>query len=276
LLPNFAECWWDAVLLDVFLCNALGIHIGMWICQRMELRTFKWESVKDIQSTTGKIRRAVLQFTPETWTANKWLDPNSSFMRVVGVAILVVFFQLSELNTFFMKHIFEVPTNHRLTLGRLVFIAVISAPAIRQYYCYITDTQCTRLGTQAWVYVAINFTELIICMKFGYELFLQAQIKLLILWFFTLVFSSSLAVFICAKLVKHRLSLLKMEDDSDTNYHYDSDSKNPLNGKVTSNGEPGHHAGDHASNGSNGDTPTVRNRYSLRNTTKSQSPNGHM
>ena len=36
---------------------------------------------------------------------------------------------------------------------------------------------------------AINFTELIICMKFGYEIFLQAQIKLLILWFFTLVSS---------------------------------------------------------------------------------------
>lgn len=108
---------------------------------------------RDIQSTTGKIRRAVLQFTPETWTANKWLDPNSSFMRVLGVSILVLMFQLSELNTFFMKHIFEVPTNHRLTLGRLIFIAVISAPAIRQYYSYLTDTQCTRLGTQAWVYV---------------------------------------------------------------------------------------------------------------------------
>lgn len=52
---------------------------------------------RDIQSTTGKIRRAVLQFTPETWTANKWLDPNSSFMRVVGVAILVIMFQVHVL-----------------------------------------------------------------------------------------------------------------------------------------------------------------------------------
>ena len=51
-------------------------------------------SCRDIQSTTGKIRRAVLQFTPETWTANKWLDPNSSFMRVVGVAFLVIMFQV--------------------------------------------------------------------------------------------------------------------------------------------------------------------------------------
>ena len=49
---------------------------------------------RDIQSATGKLKRAVLQFTPETWTANKWLDPNSSFMRVVCVAILVVFFQV--------------------------------------------------------------------------------------------------------------------------------------------------------------------------------------
>jgi len=50
---------------------------------------------RDIQSTTGKIRRAVLQLTPETWTANKWLDPNSSFMRVVGVTILVILFQVT-------------------------------------------------------------------------------------------------------------------------------------------------------------------------------------
>ena len=41
--------------------------------------------------------RAVLQFTPETWTANKWLDPNSSFMRVVAVAFLVIMFQVFHL-----------------------------------------------------------------------------------------------------------------------------------------------------------------------------------
>jgi len=33
-------------MFDVILCNGLGIHIGMWICKKMELRTYHWESVK--------------------------------------------------------------------------------------------------------------------------------------------------------------------------------------------------------------------------------------
>lgn len=46
LLPNFVECWWDALLLDVILCNGVGIYIGMQICRFMEMRQYKWESIK--------------------------------------------------------------------------------------------------------------------------------------------------------------------------------------------------------------------------------------
>lgn len=46
LLPNFVECWWDALILDVLLCNGLGIWLGMQICKMLEMRTYKWESVK--------------------------------------------------------------------------------------------------------------------------------------------------------------------------------------------------------------------------------------
>ena len=64
LLPNFAECWWDAWGLDVLLCNGLGIWLGMFVCKMLEMRNYHWESIKDIDSTTGKLRRALLQFTP--------------------------------------------------------------------------------------------------------------------------------------------------------------------------------------------------------------------
>lgn len=46
LLPNFVECWWDAIFLDVFICNGLGIWVGMKICQLLEMREYKWESIK--------------------------------------------------------------------------------------------------------------------------------------------------------------------------------------------------------------------------------------
>ncbi|ERL93183.1 hypothetical protein D910_10480 [Dendroctonus ponderosae] len=54
LLPNFIECWWDALILDVLICNGLGIWCGLKICRALEMREYKWESIKDIHSTTGK------------------------------------------------------------------------------------------------------------------------------------------------------------------------------------------------------------------------------
>ena len=68
LLPNFYECWWDNLVLDVLVCNGLGIWTGMQVCKFLEMREYKWESIKNITGTSGKFKRALLQFTPESWT----------------------------------------------------------------------------------------------------------------------------------------------------------------------------------------------------------------
>ncbi|KAL0171181.1 hypothetical protein M9458_031492, partial [Cirrhinus mrigala] len=93
LLPNFAECWWDQVILDILLCNGGGIWLGMTVCRFLEMRTYHWASIKDIHSTTGKIKRAVLQFTPASWTYVRWLDPKSSLQRVTGVYLFMIIWQ---------------------------------------------------------------------------------------------------------------------------------------------------------------------------------------
>lgn len=36
-LPNFYECWWDSLLLDLFGCNLLGLVAGYWILQRFSV-----------------------------------------------------------------------------------------------------------------------------------------------------------------------------------------------------------------------------------------------
>ncbi|CAG5021779.1 unnamed protein product [Parnassius apollo] len=155
LLPNFLECWWDSLILDVLVCNGLGIWCGLKICKVLEMREYTWVSIRDISSTTGKIKRAILQFTPVQWTPVRWLDPNCTYMRFFALSQLVVFWQISELNTFFLKHIFEMPPSHPLVIARLCLIGVIVAPSVRQYYTYVTDPRCKRVGTQCWVYGAI-------------------------------------------------------------------------------------------------------------------------
>lgn len=203
LLPNFVECWWDAAILDVLLCNGLGIWFGMYICKKLEMRTYQWESIKDIQTTTGKIRRAVLQFTPASWTHVRWLDPNCTYMRFLAVTELVIFWQITELNTFFLKHIFEIPPGHTLSIGRIVLIGLIVAPTLRQYYSYVTDTRCKRVGTQCWVFGAITLTEAIICIKFGMELVAQTQLQNILLWLLVQFVLSVVCVYCCVLYSKH-------------------------------------------------------------------------
>lgn len=49
---------------------------------------------RDIHSTTGKIKRAALQFTPASWTYVRWFDPKSSFQRVTGVYLFMIIWQV--------------------------------------------------------------------------------------------------------------------------------------------------------------------------------------
>jgi phosphatidylserine synthase 1 len=137
---------------------------------------------RNIQSTTLKIRRAILQFTPASWTHVHWLDPSCTYVRFLAVTQLVLFWQFTELNTFFLKHIFEVPPAHPLSVGRIALVGLIVAPSVRQYYTYVSDTRCKRVGTQCWVFGAIMLTEALICIKFGLNLFAHTQIKNILLW----------------------------------------------------------------------------------------------
>ncbi|XP_020631130.1 phosphatidylserine synthase 1-like isoform X1 [Orbicella faveolata] len=182
LLPNFAECWWDALLLDFLICNGLGIHFGLFVCKILEMRNYHWESIKDIHTTTGKLRRAAMQFTPASWTHVRWMDPKCSYMRFFAICQLLIVSQIVELNTFFLKHILYVPTSHWLNFYRLGIISLIVAPSLRQYYVYITDTRSRRLGTQAWVLIVITCLEALICIKYGLDMFKNTEIASIALW----------------------------------------------------------------------------------------------
>lgn len=197
LLPNFAECWWDAYVLDVLVCNGLGIYCGMWICRKLEMRHYKWERFKDIQSTNGKLKRAVLQFTPVNWSRTRWLEPKCSYDRIIAVTFLIIFWQITELNTFFLKHIFEIPPGHQLSVMRLTLISFIVAPSIRQYYSVVSDYRVKKLGAQCKVFGAIMFTELFICIKYGRDLFALTQSFQIIMWLGIQFILSMVCVSLC-------------------------------------------------------------------------------
>ncbi|KAG7499806.1 phosphatidylserine synthase 1 [Solea senegalensis] len=60
LLPNFAECWWDQVILDILLCNGGGIWLGMTACRFLEMRTYCWASIKENKASRAPVHPSEL------------------------------------------------------------------------------------------------------------------------------------------------------------------------------------------------------------------------
>lgn len=81
-----------------------------------------------------------------------------------------------------------MPPAHPIILGRIGLLGLIVAPSVRQYYTYVTDTRCKRVGTQCWVFVAIMLIETVISVKFGVRIFAQTQMWNILVWLIIQVF----------------------------------------------------------------------------------------
>lgn len=101
-LPNFGECWWDHWILDVLLCNWMGIELGMLICRWLAMRTYNWRSIRDLRPFSAKLGRSVAQLTPRSWTAFDWASTRT--LRGYIVTLLLVFF----VHSFGMSIIFHL------------------------------------------------------------------------------------------------------------------------------------------------------------------------
>lgn len=68
-LPNFYECWWDHLLLDVFGCNLLGIMAGFLTLKLFSVPRMNWIYVKDKKvedhlNNCSSVQRAAKKFKP--------------------------------------------------------------------------------------------------------------------------------------------------------------------------------------------------------------------
>ncbi|KAJ2313163.1 hypothetical protein IWW52_004642, partial [Coemansia sp. RSA 2704] len=165
-LPNFHECWWDHWILDVLLCNWLGIYVGMKWCEHFKMKTYTWHGIREIPSLRGKLSRAGAQFTPHSWTVYRWA-PTRRFKSFAGFVLFAVLIMLAELNVFYLKSLLWVPPEHPLVTARLALLFLFALPSAREYYEYYSNPGCKRMGAHCWVLIATLLTELLIIVKFA-------------------------------------------------------------------------------------------------------------
>ncbi|PWZ34349.1 CDP-diacylglycerol--serine O-phosphatidyltransferase 2 [Zea mays] len=55
MLPNFNECWWDIIILDILICNWFGIWAGMHTVRYFDGKTYEWVGLSRQRSIMGKV-----------------------------------------------------------------------------------------------------------------------------------------------------------------------------------------------------------------------------
>lgn len=181
--PNFKECWWDHWLLDFALCNTGGIIIGELLMRKLETKTYDWAGIREIPTVSGKIKRAFLQFTPYNWIPYN-LKMVSEFKRFLFVICLCAGVMLVELDAFFLKDVFWVQPRSKLNVYRLILWWAVGMVGLRDYYAWMTDSRIKRLGSTAWVMLAMMVMEALVVLKFKSHLWkgLQPPTEVIVSW----------------------------------------------------------------------------------------------
>jgi len=166
-LPNFSECWWDHWIMDVLVCNLLGIVLGHVVLKFLENKEYNWIGLRNQVGTNNKMKRMFMQFTPYSWVTFSW-QPKANIFRWVCVSMIIIMILLTELNCFYLKFVMWAPPDHPYVLGRLCYMACMGAVALREAYDYLAGVT-TEIGQSAWIMISIVITEAMICIKFGWE-----------------------------------------------------------------------------------------------------------
>ncbi|XP_038981596.1 CDP-diacylglycerol--serine O-phosphatidyltransferase 1-like isoform X2 [Phoenix dactylifera] len=134
MLPNFNECWWDSIILDILICNWFGIWAGMHTVRYFDGKTYEWVGLSRQPNIMGKVKRTLGQFTPARWDKDEW--------------------------------------HPMLGPWRLILWWLVAIPTIREYNSYLQDRKpVKKVGVFCWLSLAICIVELLICIKFGHGLF---------------------------------------------------------------------------------------------------------
>ena len=156
LLPNFNECWWDHLILDVFGMNLIGSILGMKLVKMLETRTYStrsgstsgsetekidWINMISLQHLNGakrKARRILLQFTPLTWDLDKWEFTHNSTHFLA--ALIAVCCGLSvETSIFFLRYFLWIEMSNRYIFVVMATKAALTAHAYRELYVYVAQ-----------------------------------------------------------------------------------------------------------------------------------------
>ncbi|KAJ8907424.1 hypothetical protein NDN08_007536 [Rhodosorus marinus] len=157
VLPNFNECWWDRWVLDVLLCNFVGMEIGLFLINRFA-EPFNWFTLTHERARPPHEESRVPSF----------LTSREHFLTVcfvVGIGPLV------DLINFLLKAALFIPAESPLVLCNLLLVGLPCLVGVPEIYATLSVSGHFRIGSQGAVLLYSVLMELALSWKLSSDTF---------------------------------------------------------------------------------------------------------
>jgi hypothetical protein len=134
-----------------------------------------------VHGVSGKVTRLIGQFTPYSWDDYRW-GIFQDFRRFAYAATIIAGTMLVELDAFFLKDIFYVPSASPLNVYRLGIWFLVAVVGMRDFYAFMSDPTVKRLGASGWVVLAMCLMELFVVIKFGRVYYAGRELEAWKMW----------------------------------------------------------------------------------------------
>ncbi len=150
----------------------LGIMLGAWTCNYLYVRELHWIYTKPeiMPPCKSKMQTLVNKFKPNVWTRYDW-SIFGSVKRYNQILFFCVFCLGIDCMNFFLKFILWVPADHKILAVRVFMWAFGSIACAKEYYEFISNKYCKRVGPFVWVNSLALGVEVSIVFKFGSSMF---------------------------------------------------------------------------------------------------------
>ncbi|SOV81588.1 phosphatidylserine synthase, putative [Plasmodium sp. gorilla clade G3] len=131
ILPNFYECWWDHIFLDVLSCNLIGIASSMVFMKYFNIPLYDWKIPDKIKPNKKNII-----FPTVDKLCRKVFTNSSTLLLLIFLSFII---NIIDLNVFFLKA--ELKLNHvnLIVIARTFAIGFISGKACKEFHCFLKD-----------------------------------------------------------------------------------------------------------------------------------------
>lgn len=102
LLPSLRECWWDSFVLDVAVCNAIGIELGLQLARKLNLSV----------------------------AFNKQKYSPLSHKENIGIVVALV---ATDIIAFPLKHVLQIHSASPLNVYRILFFVALTPFCVRHH-----------------------------------------------------------------------------------------------------------------------------------------------